>query len=124
MEVRMATSPDVPAPHHHLPGWLRETAYAILIVFSMAVGAAVGVLFVYSSELPEVRALEDFKPNTVTELYADDGKQIGTFALQRRILVSYEQIPQVLRDALIATEDQHFEDHWGVDVPRVFQAAW
>jgi len=90
----------------------------------MAGGAAVGVLFVYSSELPEVHALEDYRPDTVTELYAADGQLIGTFALQRRILVTYEQIPPVLRDALIAVEDQHFEDHWGVDVPRVFQAAW
>src|SRR5271168_224064 len=126
MEVRMATTapPNDPPPHHHLPRWLRETAYAILIVLSIAIGASVGVIFVYSSELPEVRALEDYKPDTVTELYAADGQLVGTFALQRRILVSYEQIPKVLRDALISTEDQHFEDHWGIDVPRVFQAAW
>jgi penicillin-binding protein 1A len=83
-----------------------------------------GVLFVYSTELPEVRALEDYKPDTVTELYADNGQLIGSFALQRRILISYDQIPTVLHDALIATEDQHFESHWGVDVPRVFEAAW
>ena len=83
-----------------------------------------GVIFVYSSELPEVRALEDYQPDTVTELYAADGQPVGSFALQRRILVSYEQVPKILRDALIATEDQHFEDHFGVDIPRVFQAAW
>jgi penicillin-binding protein 1A len=125
METRTAmASPDVSVPHHHLPRWLRETAYAILVLLSIVAGAAVGVLFVYSSELPEVRALEDYKPDTVTELYAGDGRLIGSFALQRRILVSYEQIPAVLRDALIATEDQHFQDHWGVDVPRVFEAAW
>ena len=125
MEARTAmASPDVPIPHARLPRWLREAAYGILIVLSIVAGAAVGVLFVYSSELPEVRALEDYKPDTVTELYADDGQLVGSFALQRRILVSYEQIPAVLRDALIATEDQHFQDHWGVDVPRVFEAAW
>ena len=125
MDSVMATSPPgVPPPHHHLPRWLRETAYGLLLVLSIAAGVAVGVLFVYSSELPEVRALEDYKPDTVTELYAGDGQLIGSFALQRRILVSYEQIPVVLREALIATEDQHFEDHWGVDVPRVFEAAW
>ncbi len=133
MEVPTAmASSDPPVPptpssvegHKHLPRWLRETAYGLLILLSIALGASVGVLFVYSSELPEVRALEDFKPDTVTELYADDGQLIGSFALQRRILVSYDQIPAVLRDALIATEDQHFESHWGVDVPRVFLAAW
>src|SRR5208282_4410350 len=125
MEFRTAmASPDVSIAQKHHPRWLRETAFGILILLSAALGAAVGVLFVYSSELPEVRALEDYKPDTVTELYAGDGQLIGSFALQRRILVSYEQIPAVLRDALIATEDQHFQDHWGVDVPRVFEAAW
>src|SRR5208282_5636485 len=125
MEARTAmASPDVPIPHARLPRWLREAAYGILIVLSIVAGAAVGVLFVYSSELPEVRALEDYKPDTVTELYAGNGQLVGTFALQRRILVSYEQFPAVLREALIATEDQHFQDHWGVDVPRVFEAAW
>ncbi len=124
METRtLMALPDAPAPQHHLPRWLRETAYGFLILLSMAMGAGVGVLFVYNSELPEVRALEDYKPDTVTELYADDGQLIGSFALQRRILVSYDQIPAMLRDALIATEDQHFMSHWGVDVPRVFQAA-
>ena len=60
----------------------------------------------------------------MTELYADDGQSIGTFALQRRILLTYEQIPKVLKDAILTTEDQHFEEHWGVDFPRVLQAAW
>ena len=117
-------SPQALVRHDRLPRWLRETAYGILLLLSIALGASVGVLFVYSSELPQIRALEDYKPDTVTELYADDGQLIGSFALQRRILVSYEQIPATLREALIATEDQHFETHWGVDVPRVVKAAW
>jgi penicillin-binding protein 1A len=49
---------------------------------------------------------------------------VGTFALQRRILLAYGQIPKVLKDAILTTEDQHFEEHWGVDIPRVLQAAW
>ncbi len=78
----------------------------------------------YASELPEMRALEDYRPNVVTELYSDDGRQIGTFALQRRILLAWEQIPPVLKDAITSTEDQHFFEHWGVDLPRVIEAAY
>src|ERR1700683_2005143 len=99
-------------------------AFTFLLVCAIAVGAAVGLLFVYSSDLPEIRALQDYRPNVVTELYADDGQSIGTFALQRRILVTYQQIPKVLKDAVLTTEDQHFEEHWGVDIPRVLEAAW
>src|SRR6202521_2219394 len=99
-------------------------AFTFLVVCAIGFGAALGLLFVYTSDLPEIRALEDYHPNVVTELYADDGQPIGTFAPQRRILIAYSQIPKVLKDAIITTEDQHFEEHWGVDFPRVLQAAW
>ncbi|HXN99624.1 MAG TPA: PBP1A family penicillin-binding protein [Candidatus Acidoferrales bacterium] len=99
-------------------------AFTFLVLCSIAFGAAIGLLFVYTSDLPEIHALEDYRPNVVTELYADDGQSIGTFALQRRILLTYAQIPKVLKDAVLTTEDQHFEEHWGVDIPRVLQAAY
>src|SRR3984885_4491855 len=99
-------------------------AFSFLVLCAIAFGAAAGLLFVYTSDLPEVHALEDYHPNVVTELYADDGQSIGTFAIQRRILLTYSQIPKVLKDAILTTEDQHFEEHWGVDFPRVIEAAW
>jgi len=99
-------------------------AFTFLVLCAIGLGAALGLLFVYSSDLPEIHALEDYRPNVVTELYADDGQPIGTFAIQRRILLTYSQIPKLLRDAVTTTEDQHFEQHWGVDFPRVLEAAW
>src|SRR3979490_781763 len=101
-----------------------RVAFAMLLLASLTVGAVAGLLCVYSSDLPQIHALEDFRPDIVTELYADDGQIIGGFALQRRILLSYEQIPPVLKDALLTTDDQHFEQHWGVDFTRVAGAAW
>ncbi len=99
-------------------------AFAFLLLLAIALGIGAGLLFVYSSDLPEVHALETYQPNVVTEVYADDGQEIGSFALQRRILLSFEQIPQVLQDAITATEDQHFFEHFGVDLPRVLEAAY
>jgi penicillin-binding protein 1A len=99
-------------------------AFSFLLVCSIALGAAAGLLFVYTSDLPEIHALESYRPDVVTELYSDDGQSIGTFALQRRILVTYSQIPKILREAILTTEDQHFEEHIGVDFPRVLEAAW
>ncbi len=98
--------------------------FLFLLLCAIGLGAGVGLLFVYSSDLPEIHALEDYRPVVVTELYADDGQPVGTFALQRRILLTYNQIPKVLKDAILSTEDQHFEEHWGVDFPRVIGAAW
>ena len=49
---------------------------------------------------------------------------VGQFALQRRVIEYNNDFPKVLRDALISTEDKEFEQHWGVNVRRVFGAAW
>src|ERR1700758_5314338 len=100
-----------------------RVALAFLLLCSIALGAACGLLFVYASDLPEIRALETYRPNVVTEIYADDGQLAGSFALQRRILMTYEQCPKVLYNAVTAIEDQHFEQHWGIDFPRTFTAA-
>src|SRR5580693_7719838 len=101
-----------------------QLAFVVLLLMMIVLGVAAGLVFVYSSELPQIQALEDYRPNVVTELYADDGQEIGSFALQRRILLTWDQIPPVLKDAITSTEDQHFFEHWGVDLPRVVEAAW
>src|SRR5579859_6555783 len=63
-----------------------RVAILLLILCAMALGSAAGLLFVYSSDLPQIQELENYRPDVVTELYADDGTPIGSFALQRRIL--------------------------------------
>jgi penicillin-binding protein 1A len=117
---------DLPPITLNLRGrkFVGRVAFTLLLLGAIALGTAAGLLFVYSSDLPQIRALEDFQPDVVTELYADDGQVVGNFALQRRVLLTYEQYPQVLKDAILTTEDQHFEDHWGVDFTRVAGAAW
>src|ERR1700730_4399577 len=109
-----------------LRGWklIDRVALAFLLLCSIALGAGAGLLFVYASDLPEIRALETYRPTVVTEIYADDGQLVGSFALQRRILMTYEQCPKVLYNAVTAIEDQHYEEHWGIDFPRIAGAAW
>lgn len=104
-----------------LRGWklIDRVALAFLLFCAILLGAAAGLLFVYASDLPEIRALETYRPNVVTEVYADDGQLVGSFALQRRILMTYEQCPKVLFNAVTSIEDQHFEEHWGIDFPRI-----
>src|SRR5215813_7546343 len=104
-----------------LRGWklIDRVALAFLLFCAIVLGAAAGLLFVYASDLPEIRALETYRPNVVTEVYADDGQLVGSFALQRRVLMTYEQCPRVLFNAVTSIEDQHFEEHWGIDFPRI-----
>ena len=100
-----------------------QFVFLILLLLSVGMGALAGLVFVYSSDLPQIRELEDYRPDVMTDLYADDGAIIGSFALERRVIVTYSQIPPVMRDAVISIEDRHFENHWGIDVLRIVRAA-
>jgi len=100
-----------------------QFVFLTLLLLSAGIGALAGLLFVYSSDLPQVRELQDYRPDVMTELYADDGSIIGSFALERRVIVTYNQIPPAMRDAVISIEDRHFESHWGIDVLRIVRAA-
>ena len=100
-----------------------QFVFLILLLLSAGGGALAGLVFVYSSDLPRVQQLEDYRPDVMTELYADDGTPIGSFALERRVIINYDQIPPVLRDAILSVEDRHFESHWGVDVIRIVRAG-
>src|SRR5712672_4230904 len=96
----------------------------LMVLVSALVGATAGLLLVYSTDLPQVSQLEHYRPSSITELYDDQGRTIGSFALQRRVVASYEDYPQVLRDALISIEDKDFYRHWGINVWRIAGAAY
>ncbi len=98
--------------------------FSLLVVASAAIGALGGLMIVYSTDLPQVGELERYRPNAITELYDDQGRVIGSFALQRRVIASYEDFPKVLRDAVTSIEDKDFEKHWGIDLQRVIGAAY
>ncbi len=120
-----AATADTPAePRRHRLKLVGNALFVLLIVIVAAAGAITGLLLVYSTDLPQVTELEHYRPATITQLYDDQDRVIGQFALQRRVIDSYNDFPKVLRDALISTEDKEFEKHWGVDVWRVFGAAW
>src|SRR6516162_7320700 len=103
--------------------YLSSLVFVFLLCLSIAVGATAGVLFVYNSDLPQINSLEDYHPSLVTDVYSDDGRVIGSFALERRIVVTYDQIPQVVKDAIISVEDQNFRSHWGIDIYGIARAA-
>ena len=98
--------------------------FGLLVLLSALVGATAGLLLVYSNDLPQVEELEHYRPSSITELYDDQGAVIGSFALQRRVIASYEDYPQVLRDALVSIEDKDFYTHSGINYWRIAGAAY
>src|SRR5215831_19614255 len=113
-------------PEFHVGGkkLVRRVLFTLLLIFSALVGTLAGLLIVYSTDLPQISELERYRPSTITEIYDDQGQVIGSFALQRRVVASYNDFPKVLRDALISTEDKSFYRHWGINVWRIIGAAY
>ncbi len=104
--------------------YVGRAVFGIALLASIAIGALAGFLVVYSTDLPQVTELENYRPSSVTEIYDCKGREVGSFALQRRIIANYEDYPKVLRDAVISIEDKDFERHWGIDFWRIFGAAY
>ena len=99
-------------------------AFFMFVLFSAACffGAVLGTFMALRQTLPSVSELEEYEPNIITYIYADNGEVIGEYALEKRIEVPLEVIPDVLINAIIATEDARFYTHDGLDWRGVFRS--
>ena len=106
----------------------RRFARVLIVVFLFAAtavaGAMLGLLAAYQSDIPLIEELEAYEGTATTIVYDRDGAEIGQFAVERRIEVEYEDLPQHLRDALVASEDQRFWQHFGFDPIGIARAIW
>ena len=94
------------------------------LTLALAAGALTGILVSYylnnSRYSVEVSALATYRPPQVTTIYADDGETVlAEFAIEKRIPIKEQDIPQNVEDALIAVEDNRFYDHIGIDPYRI-----
>jgi penicillin-binding protein 1A len=90
------------------------------ILLAVAIGAT--TLIAISSNLPQLITVKDYEPLLVTEVYARDGEKIGEFFRERRILVPYDKLPDLLVKAFIAAEDSKFMEHKGLNFIAIFRA--
>jgi len=88
-----------------------------IVVFSLFIMAIGFGLF---GTLPSFRDIEHPKSNQASEILADDGKVLGTYFIQNRSNISYQEISPNVINALIATEDVRFKEHSGIDFKRTF----
>jgi len=110
-----------PGPRRHRI--LGRTAFALLLLLSALFGVMAGLTLIYGTNMPQMDELTRYRPQTMTELLDRKGRPIGSIALERRVVVGYEEIPPVLRNAIISIEDKSFESNWGVNVLRMGGAA-
>lgn len=121
MQYLYQALPDLHFAGHKFVG---RVVFGLLVLGAAVVGTLVGFLIVYSTDLPEIGQLDQYRPSSATELYDDEGRIIATFALQRRVIVTYDDFPEMLRVAVLSIEDKDFEEHWGVNLWRVLGALY
>ena len=102
----------------------RRAIFYFLLLASSVFGSLVGLTLVYSTDLPQMEDLERYHPSTTTELLDIKGRPFGSFALERRVVVGYNEFPRSLRDAILSIEDKSFERNVGVNPFRAIGAAY
>ncbi len=127
-------TPSEPAPtspaSSSLPDWSRTLlrlfgglvglAVAGLLALALVVGVALAVAY---PQLPEIASLTDYRPKLPMRVFSADGVLLGEYGEERRNFTPIKQIPQVMKDAVLAAEDARFYEHGGVDYKGVARAA-
>jgi penicillin-binding protein 1A len=103
--------------------WLR--IFVLLVSLAgVAAGAAIATLWYFSQDLPSLKSLQEYQPSLVSRVYSDERQVIGQYYVERRVLTPIADIPEHLRQAVIAVEDVRFFEHPGLDIIGIFRAFW
>lgn len=100
------------------------TLYLVLAFTAILIGGTVGYTLYSMWDLPEVQALESFKPSITTRVYSDSNRLLAEFFVENRTPVTLADVPEVLVKALIATEDSRFYSHRGLDYRGIARALY
>ena len=99
---------------------LRLSLVLLQFIF-MVVGM---VYLIFSKDLPKIETITEIKLTNPMRIYSADNQLIGLFGTEKRQIVSYEDIPENLKNAIIAAEDGGFFDHSGVEITSLLRAAY
>ncbi|HSA59019.1 MAG TPA: PBP1A family penicillin-binding protein [bacterium] len=104
-------------------GRLFKVAFGLLAIAVGVFVVGTSVLYYhFAKDLPKLGGIADYKPLLVSEVFADDNSKIGEFWQECRYLLPYEKIPRRVIDAFVASEDERFWDHKGVDFKSILRA--
>jgi penicillin-binding protein 1A len=102
----------------------RLLRWTVPALAALVFGAVGGVAVAAAIHMPRVDSLLNYTPSLVTQLYDKNGKVFSTFARERRVMLKEGQIPKVVQDAVLASEDANFFNHGGIDAMGILRAAY
>ena len=94
------------------------------LFFLAAAGAAGGLAYFYSKDLPDYSQLQDYEPPVMTRVHAADGQLLAEYAKERRLYIPIQAVPKLVINAFISAEDKDFYTHWGIDPNGIARAGW
>ena len=107
--------------------WFRLVVFPLAVLAGLLVAGllAVGLVVVLAyPQLPSLDSLTAYQPKIPLRIYTAEGVLIGEFGEERRSVISITDVPQPLKNAVIAAEDERFYEHPGIDYLGVLRAAW
>ena len=102
--------------------WLLPVLVVLALLSFPAILLGLAIMLAYPS-LPALDALADYHPKIPLRIYSADGALLGEFGEERRALVKISEVPDVMKRAILAAEDDRFYQHGGVDYAGVLRAA-
>lgn len=93
-----------------------------LIVATLGAVVVIALIFQLAQNLPSLDQLENYDPDLISRIYSSDGEVLDELFFEKRIFVSLDQIPNNMKNAVIASEDRRFYDHWGIDSKSILRA--
>ena len=102
--------------------WFYSALAALTLVLLPFLLLSLAALFTYPA-LPSLEVLTDYRPNIPLRIYSTEGILIGEFGKERRALVKIGDVPDLMKKAILAAEDERFYEHGGVDYIGVLRAA-
>ncbi len=94
------------------------------ILFVVGVGAAAGLLWHFSKDLPDYSQLQDYEPPVMTRVHAADGSLVAEYARERRLYIPIQAVPKLVINAFLAAEDKNFYEHGGLDFTGIARAGF
>lgn len=93
-----------------------------IVLFTVLVIGGLSLYFYYSKDLPKIASLADYNPLVVSEVFSHDGTKIGEFWEEKRYLLPPEELPKGVIQAVVASEDDRFFEHEGLDYQGIIRA--
>lgn len=103
--------------------WFYSVLTGASLVFAPLLLLLFAAMLTYPT-LPSLETLTDYRPKIPLRVYSVEGHLLGEFGEERRALVTINEVPELMKQAILAAEDDRFYDHGGVDFKSVLRAAY